>query len=151
MTVMPTTTARSTDALTADTSAPAETQANSSFSMSVGGGARDLTIAAAILSHDLGSEYLTLSAAIDIRWTLVRWRGLSAGVNVGPTRTLLLAHDYSALEMGGGVRGGGGLAYSRKAFSVFAEYYRGMIGFGDGPAKGTTMLGGLIVGLAFQP
>jgi len=136
---------------TALTTEPTPADRPSAFTLSVGGGARDLTVAIAVHGGLGTPEYTMLTGAIDLRWTLARWRGLSAGINVSPTRTLLVARDYSELEVGSGVRGGGGIAYTRKAWSVYADYYRGIVGFGSGPAEGTTTLSGLVLGVAFQP
>jgi len=128
------------------------------YSLEAGFGNDTITVNGVAVAHDVtstsftpGAGYLATTLGGNVRWTPYRWRGLSTMIAAGPARVMLLDRTSGERTWGNALRFGTGLAYKLGPVSVYADWYREMIAFGDGAATGSSTLDGITVGLALQP
>ena len=96
-----------------------------------------------------GPQYVSAAAAIDVRCALITYKGMGLIVEVSPSRTMLVDTTINAKTYGDGIRYGGGLQYvHRKTFAIYGDYYREILSFMDGPARGNSYRTGITLGLA---
>jgi hypothetical protein len=98
-----------------------------------------------------GPQYVSAAAAIDMRCALISYKGLGLVAMVAPSRTMLLDTTINSKTWGDGLRYGGGLQFAYKKLAIYADMYREILSFQDGPAKGNSFRNGVTVGIAFQP
>ncbi|MGE5183279.1 MAG: hypothetical protein ACM31C_14515 [Acidobacteriota bacterium] len=138
------------------TAAPAAT---SSYSVAVGGGARDFTVALALHAHNYpaggygaaaGPETVASSSSLDLAWTWLRFRHVSTNVHAGGAGMLLVDRATGDHAMGEGFRYGAALAVNASIVTAFVDYYRVGVVFGGGPATGFSELSGVMLGLMIR-
>lgn len=98
-----------------------------------------------------GPQYVSATASLDFKYSLIKYRGFAANLKLAPTRTMLLDSTSGDRSWGSGVQVGGGLSYRLAMFSIYADAYQEKTIFFDGPAQGNSTRTGITVGLAFQP
>ncbi|MDX2090381.1 MAG: hypothetical protein SFX73_21160 [Kofleriaceae bacterium] len=130
------------------------------FSLGVGGGTRWLTVGGRLFANNIsgvtldaytGPQFVSAGAALDIRGALALIYGLSATLQVSPTRTLLIDTTRGDSTWGNGFRYGAGLSYGLWMVHVYADLFQEQLWFAEGPATGNSTRTGITVGLAFQP
>jgi hypothetical protein len=128
------------------------------YSLEAGFGTPTLTFNGLLAVHDVtstsftpGAGYLAATFGGNIRWSVLRWKGLSPTLAVGPGRMMLLDRTTGARTWGNGLRFAGGVQYRLGPISVYGDVYREIVAFGGGAAQGTTTLDGITLGLALQP
>lgn len=128
------------------------------YSIGGGFGDRHITIGMSLAAHDAtqasfapGTGYLAMTAAIDLRWTILRIAHLAPVLDVGPARMMLLDRNTGDRTWGNGLRFGGGLQLVFGRFAIYGDAYREVMVFDGGAAKGTSTLDGVTVGLALTP
>jgi len=128
------------------------------YSVGGGFGDRHITIGMSLSAHDAtqasfapGTGYLAMTAAIDLRWTIMRFAHIAPVVDVGPARMMLLDRTTGDRTWGNGLHFGGGVQLVFGRFAMFGAAYREVIVFDGGAAKGTSTLDGITVGLALTP
>ena len=95
-----------------------------------------------------GPQYVSAALAIDVRCALLSYKGVGLMIDVGPSRTMLVDTTINSKSYGDGIRFGGGLQYVHKSVAVFGDYYREVLSFQDGPARGNSFRTGITLGLA---
>ena len=146
---------RQTSAAATDQAAPD----GGTYTLAVGGGARDFTISGTLTAHDVtgasfaspsdGSpQYLTGAVGLDFGWTWLRWKALSTSLHAGPGRMVVLDRASGERSWGNGLHYGAGVAVSLKLVSLLADLHRDSFVFDDGPATGTSTMSGLTIGVA---
>lgn len=136
------------------------------YAFGVGGGARDFTIeigvqpraaADALISPaaqpsagGTTPRYLISSGSLDLRWTPLRYRMLSANLHVGPAIGGMVDRTSGDVSVAQGFRSGTGVALSWKRMTAFVDYYYGALIFADGPAAGTSHMSGITVGVGIR-
>lgn len=130
------------------------------FSLGVGGGTRWLTVGGRLFANNIsgvtldaytGPQYVSAGAALDVRGALAIIYGLSATLQLSPTRTLLIDTTTADSSWGNGIRYGAGLSYALWMVHLYADVFQEQLWFGEGPATGNSTRTGLTIGLAFQP
>lgn len=128
------------------------------YALEAGFGNSTITVNSALAVHDVtstsftpGAGYLTATVGANVRWMVLRWKGLSPTVAAGPARVLLLDRTTGERTWGNALRFGGGLQYKLGPIALYGDVYREAAAFGAGPATGTTMIDGITVGVAVQP
>jgi hypothetical protein len=145
-------------AITGEAAAPVPEGRNYSFglgfgdkSMNVGLRVQGNNITSSTLDNNDGPQYLSAAAALDLRFSFLRWKGLAATGFLAPGRTVLIDSVNGERSWGSGIRYGGAASYSLLGFTVFADFYQEKLVFSDGPATGNSSRSGITLGLAFQP
>jgi hypothetical protein len=128
------------------------------YTLEAGAGNRTFTVNSVLAVHDVtstsftpGAGYLATTVGANVRWNVLRWKGITPTVAAGPARTLLLDRSTGERTWGNALRGAAGVQYQLGPVTFYGDLYREVVGFGDGAAKGTTMLDGVTLGLALQP
>ena len=129
------------------------------YSLAMGFGDKNLSIGGRVSANNVsgstlaidGMQYMSASGALDFRYNWLRFKHISTGILLAPTRTLLVDSTTGDRSWGSGIRYGGGVAVSLAAFSIYADAYQEKMIFIDGPAEGNSTRTGVTVGLAFQP
>ena len=128
------------------------------YALEAGFGDQKLTYNVVGAVHDVtsssftpGAGYLATTLGANVRWTVLRWKGLSPMLAAGPARMLLLDRTTGEQTWGNVVRVNAGVQYRFGAVAVYGDLYRELVAFGDGPAPGTTTFDGFMVGLELQP
>lgn len=129
------------------------------MSLGIGYGDRDFQLGLGLRGNGVsgstlevgGSRYVSAAASLDFRYHFLRYKWMSAGIKLAPTRTLLFDTMSGERHWGSGVTYGGGGALTLGAVQVYADVYEERIVFGDGPATGVSTRQGVTIGLAFQP
>jgi hypothetical protein len=140
----------------ADAPAPAMGR---NYSLGLGFGDKNFTIGALVNANNVsgstleinGPQYVTGSAALDFRYSWLRIKNFSAGMQLAPTRTILVDSTSGEHSWGSGVRFGGGIKLTAKSFSIYADAYQEKMIFVEGPAQGMSTRTGMTLGVAFQP
>jgi hypothetical protein len=129
-----------------------------SYSLEAGFGTRTLTFNGVLAVHDVtstsftpGAGYLATTLGGNIRWSVLRWKGLSPTIAIGPGRMMLLDRTTGARTWGNGLRFASGVQYRLGPIAVYGDIYREIVAFSGGAAQGTTTLDGITLGLALQP
>jgi hypothetical protein len=120
---------------------------NQTFTFNALGAVHDVTSS----SFTAGAGYLATTLGANVRWTMLRWKGLSPMVAAGPARMLLLDRTTGDRTWGNVVRINAGAQYRLGPVALYGDLYRELAAFGDGPARGTTTFDGFMVGLELQP
>ena len=144
-------------ALTGEEAAPIPEGRN--YSLGLGFGDKNLTLGLRVQGNNIssstldteGPQYLSAAAALDFRYSILRWKGLAATGFLAPGRTLLIDSTDGERSWGSGIRYGGAASFALAGFSVFADFYQEKLIFSDGPAAGNSARSGVTLGLAFQP
>lgn len=128
------------------------------YALEAGFGNGTLTVNSLVAVHDVtsasftpGAGYLATTVGADVRWTVLRWKGLMPTFTAGPARMLLLDRTSGDRTWGNVLRAGAGLQYRLGPIAVYGDFYREVVAFGDGAAQGTSLLDGVTLGLAIQP
>jgi hypothetical protein len=129
------------------------------YSLGIGFGDKNLSIGGRVSANNVsgstlaidGAQYMSASGALDCRYNFLRIKNFSTGIQLAPTRTLLVDSTTGERSWGSGLRYGGGVALSLSAFSIYADAYQEKMIFIEGPAEGNSTRTGITVGLAFQP
>jgi len=129
------------------------------YSVGLGFGDKNFVVGARVSANNIskstlsidGAQYASASGAVDVRYNFLRFKHLSTGILLAPSRTLLLDSTSGDTSWGSGIRYGAGAAVSAFGFSVFAEGYQEKMIFVEGPAEGNSTRTGVTVGLSFQP
>lgn len=128
------------------------------YALEAGFGTSTITFNGLLAVHDVTSTSFTpgagtLAATIggNIRWQVLRWKGLSPTIAVGPGRMMLLDRSSGTRQWGNMLRFGTGVQYKLGAIAVYGDIYREIAAFSGGAAQGTTTLDGITFGLALQP
>jgi hypothetical protein len=128
------------------------------YSLEAGFGNELLTVNGVMAVHDVtstsftpGAGYIASTFGANVRWSILRWKGLSPSVAAGPGRMMILDRTTGDRTWGNAVRGGAGLQYRLGPIAVYGEVYRELAAFNTGTAQGTTTLDGLSVGLSLTP
>jgi hypothetical protein len=128
------------------------------YSLEAGFGNSTVTVSGLMAVHDVTSTSFTPGAGTiattlgaSVRWMMLRWKGLSPTVAAGPARMLLLDRTTGERTWGNALRFSSGLQYKVGPVAVYGEAYREAAAFSGGAATGTTMLDGVMFGLAVQP
>lgn len=145
------------EAVTGSASAPPPDGRN--YSVGLAFGNRDFTAGLRVHGNniaggtldDSGPQYISGAAALELRYSFLRYKGLAATGIVAPTRTLLIDSTDGTHTWGNGVRYGGSASYTIKGVGLFADVYQEQVVFGDGPAEGNSTRNGITLGLSFQP
>jgi hypothetical protein len=129
-----------------------------SYALEAGFGNSTVTFNGALAVHDVtstsftpGAGYLATTLGGNIRWSVLRWKGLSPTIAVGPDRMLLLDRTTGERTWGNGLRLGTGVQYRLGPIAVYGDLYREIVAFSGGAAQGTTTLDGITFGVALQP
>lgn len=138
------------------TPAPAEGE---NYSLGIGFGDKRLSIGGRVSANNIsgstleveGAQYMSASGALDVRYNVIRVKSFSTGIQLAPTRTLLVDSTDGTRSWGSGLRYGAGVALSVASFSIYADAYQEKIIFIDGPAEGNSTRTGVTLGLAFHP
>lgn len=118
-----------------------------SYSVAVGGGARDFTVQLAAQQHDAGAQEVAPSSSLDLAWTWLRLPHVSTNVHGGGAAMLLVDRMTGEHAVGQGFRYGAAVDIEASVFHVIVDYYRAGFLFGDGPATGFSDMTGVMVGL----
>jgi hypothetical protein len=128
------------------------------YALEAGFGNRTFTVNSLLAVHDVtstsftpGAGYLATTVGADVRWTFLHWKGLSPAVAAGPARMLLVDRTTGDRTWGNVVRIAAGGQYKLGPIAIYGDLYREVVAFGDGAARGTTMLDGITLGVALQP
>jgi hypothetical protein len=128
------------------------------YALEAGFGNHIMTVNSVLAVHDVTSTSFTPGAGTiattlgaNVRWMMLRWKGLSPTVAAGPARMMLLDRTTGERTWGNALRFSSGLQYKLGPVAIYGEAYREAIAFSAGAATGTTMLDGVTVGLAVQP
>ena len=129
------------------------------YSLGIGVGDKRFTVGGRVSANNIsgstleiaGPQYMSASGALDVRYNVVRFKNFSTGVQLAPTRTLLVDSTSGERSWGSGLRYGGGAAVSLGALSIYADAYQEKMIFIEGPAKGNSTRTGITLGLAFAP
>ncbi|TMQ13795.1 MAG: hypothetical protein E6J90_27860 [Deltaproteobacteria bacterium] len=128
------------------------------YALEAGFGNAAITLNGLVAVHDVtstsftaGAGYLATTLGADVRWAVLRWKGLSPTIAAGPARMMLLDRTTGERTWGNAVRFGGGVQYKLGAIALYGDVYREVVAFGAGAAQGTTTLDGITFGLALQP
>lgn len=140
----------------ADMPAPPEGR---NYTLGIGFGDKRFTIGGRVSANNIsgstlaidGMQYMSASGALDVRYNVLRFKNFSTGIQLAPSRTLLVDSTGGTKSWGSGLRYGGGVAVSLSAFSIYADAYQEKMIFIDGPAEGNSTRTGITLGLAFQP
>jgi len=98
-----------------------------------------------------GAGYLATTLGANVRWTMLRWHGLSPSLGAGPARVLLLDRTTGERTWGNGLRFAAGAYYRVGPVAIYGDLYREIAAFSGGPATGTSTLDGITLGVALQP
>lgn len=131
------------------------------YDLEAGFGNATITCNGVLAVHDVTSSSFTpgagsLAATLgaNVRWSVLRWHGLTPSLAAGPVRTMLLDRTTGDRTWGNGVRFAAGAYWHPKLLgplAIYGDVYREVIVFSDGPANGTSRIDGVTVGLALQP
>lgn len=128
------------------------------YALEAGFGNRMFTVNSLFAVHDVtstsftpGAGHLATTIGADVRWTLFQWKGLTPTFAAGPARMMLLDRTSGDRAWGNVLRAGAGVQYRFGPIAVYGDFYREVVRFGDGVAKGTSLLDGVTLGLALQP
>lgn len=128
------------------------------YAMEAGVGNDTFTANALVAVHDVtstsftaGTGSLAATVGVDVRWRVLRWHGLSPSLAAGPARVVLVDRTTGDRSWGNGLRFGAGAQYQLGRIAIYADAYREIVAFSDGPATGTSTLDGVTVGLSLQP
>jgi hypothetical protein len=129
-----------------------------SYALEAGFGNRTFTFNSVVAAHDVrstsftpGAGYLATTLGANVRWAMLRWKGLSPSLAAGPARVMLLDRTTGDRTWGNAVRFGAGVFYRIGPVALYGDIYREAVAFSGGDAKGTTMLDGVTLGLALEP
>jgi hypothetical protein len=139
-----------------DTSPPPEGR---NYSLGLAFGDKNFTIGTRVGANNIsgstlsvdGPQYMSASGAIDFRYNLIRFKHVALGMELAPTRTLLVDSTDGTRSWGSGIRYGGGASVMLGPLSVYADAYQEKMMFIEGPADGTSTRTGVTLGVAFQP
>lgn len=118
-----------------------------SYSVAVGGGARDFTVQLAAQKRDAGPQEVAPSSSLDLAWTWLRFRHVSTNVHAGGAGMLLVDRMTGEHAFGEGFRYGAALDLQASIVHVIVDYYRVGVVFGDGPATGFSDMTGVMLGV----
>jgi hypothetical protein len=128
------------------------------YAVEAGFGNATFTLNGLLAIHDVtstsftaGAGTLTATLGANVRWSVLRWHGLSPSLAAGPARVMVLDRTTGERTWGNGLRFAAGAYYRYGPIAVYAEGYREVVAFSGGPATGTSTLDGLGVGLVLQP
>jgi len=128
------------------------------YALESGFGNKTFTISGVLAVHDVtstsftpGTGYLATTVGGSVRWSVLRWKGLSPSIVTGPVRMMLLDRSTGDRTWGNGLRFGAGAQYRLGPIAIYGDLYREVVAFGGGAAQGTTTLDGITLGLALQP
>jgi hypothetical protein len=128
------------------------------YSLEAGFGNRIFTLDGLLAVHDVvptsftpGAGYLSATVGASVRWSMLRWKGLTPSIAAGPVRMMLLDRTTAERAWGNGLRFGAGAQYQLGPIAVYGHFYREVVAFDGGAAQGTTNLDGVTIGLALQP
>ncbi len=160
--------ARSTTAPTA----PLPPASGSTYSLAVGGGAKNFSVEAGLQAQNVSSasfslpsingveqgtivdpgtpHYITATSDLLVRYTPLRFKYFSTNVYAGPGGALVFDRTSGNRSWGEEVRFGVGISTNLKWFAAFADVSRTVVVFADGPATGTSTIDGIMVGLALH-
>jgi hypothetical protein len=128
------------------------------YSLEAGFGNSKITVNSLLAVHDVtsnsftpGAGYLATTLGANVRWMVLRWKGLSPTLAAGPAKLMLVDRSSGERVWGNAVRFGGGAQYKLGPIAIYGDVYREMVAFSSGAANGTTTLDGVTVGIALQP
>jgi hypothetical protein len=128
------------------------------YALEAGFGNTTFTFNSLLAVHDVtstsftaGAGYLATTVGGDVRWAVLRWKGLSPSLATGPARVLLLDRTTGARTWGNALRFGAGAQYRIGPIAIYGDVYREIVAFSGGAAQGTTTLDGVTFGLALEP
>ena len=128
------------------------------YSLEAGFGNSAITVNGLVAVHDVtstsftaGAGYLATTLGADVRWAVLRWKGLSPTVAAGPARMMLVDRTTGDRTWGNAIRFGAGVQYRLGPIVLYGDVYREAVAFSSGAAQGTTTLDGVTLGLALQP
>jgi hypothetical protein len=128
------------------------------YALETGFGNQTMTFNSLLAVHDVtstsftpGAGYLATTLGANVRWAMLRWKGLSPSLAAGPARVLLLDRTTGDRTWGNAVRFGAGVYYRLGPIAVYGDVYREAVAFSGGAAQGTTTLDGVTIGLALEP
>ncbi|MCX5740981.1 MAG: hypothetical protein NT062_00615 [Proteobacteria bacterium] len=122
-----------------------------SASVGLGGGDLDFTIGLGLHVHELARDQAFAgSSSLDFQWSVLRWRGASAYMHAGPEIMGVADQATMMMAAGYGVRYGLGVAFAVSIFTVFADWHREVVNFEGGPAPGSNMVEGTMLGIALR-
>jgi hypothetical protein len=128
------------------------------YALEAGFGNSTFTFNGVLAVHDVtstsftpGAGYLTSTLGADVRWAVLRWKGLSPSLAAGPARVLLVDRTTGDRTWGNALRFGGGAQYRIGPIAIYGDVYREVAVWNGGPAQGTTTLDGVTFGLALEP
>jgi len=129
-----------------------------SYTLEAGFGNQTFTVNSVVAVHDVtstsftpGAGYLATTLGADLRWSVLRWKGLSPTIAAGPARMVLVDRTTGDRAWATGIRGGAGVQYQLGRIAICGDYYHEVMAFPGGAAKGTSNLSGVTLGLALQP
>jgi len=128
------------------------------YAVEAGFGNKTFTLNGLLAVHDVtstsftpGAGYLATTLGVNVRWAVLRWKGLSPVLAAGPARMMLLDRTTGDRTWGNGVRAAVGLQYHLGPIALCADAYHEVVVFGSGAAEGSSKLDGIMLGLALQP
>ena len=128
------------------------------YSLEAGFGNRTFTFDGLLAVHDVastsftpGAGFLAATVGASVRWSILRWKGLTPSFAAGPVRMMLLDRTTAERTWGNGLRFGAGAQYQLGPIAVYGHFYREVVMFEGGAAQGTTKLDGVTIGVALQP
>jgi len=129
-----------------------------SYTLEAGFGTKTLTVNSVVAVHDVtstsftpGAGYLATTLGADVRWSVLRWRGLAPMIAAGPARMVLVDRTTGDRTWGNGIRASAGVQYRLGPIAIYGDYYHEVMAFSGGVAQGTSKLSGITLGLALQP
>jgi len=99
---------------------------------------------------DAGPQYISAAAALEFRYSMIRFKGFSLAGVLAPTRTVLIDSTVGERTWGNGVRYGGSTGYMFHGVGVYADVYQEQIVFSDGPAMGNSTRSGVTFGMVLH-
>jgi hypothetical protein len=129
-----------------------------SYAVEAGFGNQSFTGNAVLAVHDVSSTsftpgvgHLATTLGANVRWSVLRWKGLSPSLSAGPVRMMLLDRSSAERTWGTGIRASAGAEYRIGPIAIYGDAYHEVIAFGAGVAQGTSTLDGVTLGLALHP
>ena len=98
-----------------------------------------------------GAGYLATTMGANVRWSVLRWKGLSPSLSAGPVRMLLLDRSSADSTWGTGIRASAGAEYRLGPIAIYGDLYHEVVAFSSGAALGTSKLQGFTLGLSLHP
>jgi hypothetical protein len=149
-----------------DPSTVAPVAEHRSYAFSIGGGNRHVSVSTGLQLHDINSatfslptiqgvdplspRYLLSTLSVDCNIGVLLLPHFDAGFHVGPAAGIVIDRTDGSYSTAKGMRFGATAAVWWGKVAAFADLYETDMAFTGGPAKGTSTLTGVTVGVALR-